>query len=265
MTRINVLQFICPTGMYGAERWILALNNNLDPDLVKSEITLTLESSRQLGVIDEFRKSNQIVNVLEMRSRFSFSAIRDLCQLIKERETDIIHTHGYKSDILGLIAAKITGIKAISTPHGFGGPGDLKLKLYILLGKISLRFFDVVSPLSQQLEDELIKARVPIKNIVFVRNAVDLKEVEEYRVNDTETRGEGNYKIGYIGQIIPRKKIDHILDIFNQLWLKSKNIELEILGDGESRQEMEEYARTLPSSDAIKFLGFREDRLLTVI
>jgi len=247
--------------MYGAERWILALNNNLDPELVRSEIAVIQENSMQQDVIDQFRKSGQIVNVLLMRSRFSFSAIQDLCRLIRKRNIHIIHTHGYKSDFLGLIAAKITGIKAISTPHGFGEPRDLKLKLYILLGKICLWFFDSVSPLSQQLVDELIKARVPKEKIVFIRNAVDLKEVEEYRISKTEAREHEKQRIGYIGQLIPRKKINHMLDIFNQLWLKIKNVELVILGDGESREEMEKYARTLPSSDAVKFLGYRGDRL----
>ena len=184
---IRVLHIGSPSGLYGAERWILTLNNNLDPELIRSEIVLTRESDRQLEVIKQFRESDQIVNVLEMRSRFSLSVIRNLCRLIKERKIAIIHTHGYKSDILGLIAAKIAGIKTISTPHGFGEPGDIKLKVYVLLGKISLWFFDLVSPLSQQLENELIKAGVPKKKIVFVRNAVDLEEVEKYRISKTET------------------------------------------------------------------------------
>jgi hypothetical protein len=34
---INVLQFIVPVGFYGAERWILALVNNSNPDLVKHD------------------------------------------------------------------------------------------------------------------------------------------------------------------------------------------------------------------------------------
>ena len=116
MAKINVLQFICPTGVYGAEQWILTLINNLDPDEVRSEIAITHESPSHLGVIEQFRKTGQIINVLEMRSRFSLSVLQNLCRLIREREIDIIHTHGYKSDILGLMAAKKTGIKTISTP-----------------------------------------------------------------------------------------------------------------------------------------------------
>ena len=261
MNRINVLQLICPTGMYGAERWILVLTRNLDPEEVNSEIAIPLESSRQLDVIKQFKSSGQPITILESRSESNITTIRNLCRVVREHDIDIIHTHGYKSDILGLIAARKSGIKAISTPHGFGEPGDLKLKLYILLGKLSLRFFDAVSPLSNQLEDELLQAKVPGEKIVFIRNAVDLDEIEEYRQFRNVSSRNNSFKIGYIGQLIPRKKIDHILDIFNQLWLKNDKIELEILGDGTSRRSLEEHAKGLPAAAAIHFLGFRDDRL----
>ena len=197
---------------------------------------------------------------IDMDSKFSFSAIRKLIELIRSREIDIIHTHGYKSEIMGLIAAKVTGIKTVATPHGFGEPVDLKLKLFILLGKLALRFFDRVVPLSEQLVSEVKAAGVNDKKIEFIRNAVDLKEVEEFR-NKTDKSSGDKVKIGYIGQIIPRKKVDHILDIFNALWLENHQIELILLGDGISRTEVEQRAVNLPSAKDIHFLGYRTDRL----
>jgi glycosyltransferase involved in cell wall biosynthesis len=163
---------------------------------------------------------------------------------------------------MGLIAARLAGIKAISTPHGFGEPSDLKLKAFIKLGKFALRFFDRVVPLSEQLVDESRAAGIADRKIQFVRNAVDLKEVEEFRLKKHRQTDPGRkLKIGYIGQIIPRKKVDHILNIYNQIWLENNNIELQLLGDGESRAEMEKFAASLPSADSIHFLGFRNDRL----
>ncbi len=91
---------------------------------------------------------------------------------------------------------------------------------------------------------------------------MDLKEVEQYRVKKkAQNEPDGKLRIGYIGQMIPRKKIDHILNIYNQIWLENNNIELQLLGDGESRAEMEKLASTLPSAESIHFLGFRNDRL----
>ena len=40
---INVLQFTCPDGFYGAERWILALAKNLDDEVVNCGLAITVE------------------------------------------------------------------------------------------------------------------------------------------------------------------------------------------------------------------------------
>lgn len=262
MRIINVLQFITPTGFYGAERWILALNNNLDQDKVRSDLVVTVEKGVQPEIVAHFNADKCQVFEIKVNSRFSLHTIRSLIALIKQRNIDVIHTHGYKSDILGIIAARISGIKAVSTPHGFGEPADHKLKIFISLGKLALRFFDVVAPLSEQLVEESKAAGVSKDKVQFIRNAVDLKEVEQYRLNKTNHDDPDRVlRVGYIGQMIPRKKIDHILDIFNRIWLENKNVELKLLGDGNSRVELEAYASTLPSRDVIRFLGFRNDRL----
>lgn len=262
MSVINVLQFITPTGFYGAERWILALNNNLDPEKVRSDLVVTTEQGRRPEILNHFKVGDCQAFEIEMNARLSMTAIRSLVNLIRQREIDVIHTHGYKSDIMGLIAARMTGIKAISTPHGFGEPSDLKLKAFIGLGKFALRFCDRVVPLSEQLVDEVKAAGVAQKKIHFIRNAVDLKEVEPYRIKKQPQGVAGKkLRIGYVGQMIPRKKIDHILNIFTQIWQENNNIELQLLGDGQSREEMEALAKTLPCTEDIHFLGFRNDRL----
>ncbi len=259
--KINVLQFICPTGFYGAERWVLALNNNLDHDKVRSYLAVTREAGSKLEIVKHFKSVEGRVFEIEIKSRFSFSALTSLCKLIRENKIDVIHTHGYKSDILGVMAARLTGIKSISTPHGFGEHDDLKLKTYIAIGKYGFRFFDRVVPLSQQLSDEVLDAGVPEHKVTFIRNAVDLKEVEQYRLKVRDKESSRKLTIGYIGQMIQRKNIDHILDIFNDVWLENKNTKLVLLGDGAEREKMQSYAQTLPSSEAIEFLGFRNDRL----
>jgi len=72
---------------------------------------------------------------------------------------------------------------------------------------------------------------------------------------------EGEKRIGFIGQMIERKNIRHILDIFDDLQQRHGNMRLFLLGDGESRAGLEAYAADLASADKIEFLGFRDDRM----
>lgn len=262
MKNINILQFICPTGFYGAERWILALANNIEDDNIRCDLVVTKESeSQNLEIVSQYPNDKGQAFKLPMKGRFDLSVVSKLCALIKQRDIHIIHTHGYKSDILGLLAAKRSGIKCLCTPHGFGEPEDFKLKVFTQVGAFCLRYFDKVSPLSRQLLDEVIDYGVPVTKTRYIQNGVDLKEVDQLHSQPKRPAQSTEKRIGFIGQMIPRKNITEILDVFNYLWQKDNNILLLLLGDGDSRAELEKYATTLPCQTHIQFLGFRSDRL----
>ncbi len=263
MKTLRVLQFICPVGFYGAERWILALANNLDSNLVSCDLAVTRESDRQnLEIVDHYPRAAGETFQLPMRGRFDWRVVAGLCELIKRRDIDVIHTHGYKSDLLGLVAARKAGIKCISTPHGFGDKIGLKMKLFVKLGCFSFRFFDKVVPLSEKLYDDVVKMGVPAGRLLYIRNGVDLSEVDAVARAETRSdeKPEGGH-IGFVGQMIPRKGIGDLLRIFDRLWSTDKSLQLSLLGDGESREQLQAFARTLPSAANINFLGFRADRL----
>jgi glycosyltransferase involved in cell wall biosynthesis len=262
MGRINVLQFICPLGFYGAERWILALVNNSDHNSICHHLAVTEESDQQnLDILNHYPVEAGKTFKIKMSSRFDILAINKLVKIIKDNKISIIHTHGYKSDILGLLAAKISKIKCVSTPHGFGQPTDFKLKSFIWIGIKSLKLFDQIVPLSKQLYKEVVSIGIPGNKITYIKNGVDLDELDQFRnrnklrtINDTKI-------IGFVGQLIPRKNVKDILDIFNIVHKQIPNIQLHLLGDGESRFELERYSHTLEADLKIKFFGFRQDRL----
>ena len=263
LKKINILQFICPTGFYGAERWILALAKHLPRDKVQCDLAVTLEdNSRDLELVKKYRQECGETFELPMSSRFDLGVISKLVSLIKERKIDVIHTHGYKSDILGVIAARKAGIKCIVTPHGFENVKDPKLRLFIWLGCKAMGFADRVSPLSPQLMEDSRKHGVAEKKLVYIQNGVDLSEVEKQRQCANPFKGSGDEKrIGFIGQMISRKNIFDILNIFDDLSEKHDNLRLIFVGDGDQRTKLEGYAKKLGSSPKIDFLGFRNDRL----
>jgi glycosyltransferase involved in cell wall biosynthesis len=264
MKPLKVLQFITPAGFYGAERWVLALANNLNPDHLVCDLAVTRESSTQdLTVAELYPKSAGSVHYLDMAGRFDFRVVKQLCDVIQQQGIDVIHTHGYKSDILGLLAARRTGIRCVSTPHGFSGKVGLKLATFIRIGTWMLSYFDRVAPLSEELVCDMKRFGVPDRKITFIRNGVDLTEIdaalEGFKGRD---KSSGGYRtLGFIGQLVPRKGIPDLLDVFDQLYRKDKNLKLQLLGDGRQRGELEEKAAGQGSARAVEFLGFRSDRL----
>jgi len=257
-----VLEFITPAGFYGAERWVLALANNLDVDLVACDLAVTRESASQdLTVADVYPEGRGEVHYLAMSGRFDWQVINQLATILRQRQIDIIHTHGYKSDIIGLLAARKAGIRCVSTPHGFSGKVGLKLATFIRIGTSCLRFFDAVAPLSDELAQDMRRFRVPRKKIRLIQNGVDLEEIDrEARLMDPPADSRERV-IGFVGQMIPRKGLPDLLSVFDQLYATVPGLRLQLLGDGRQRQELEATARAMDCADAVEFTGFRSDRL----
>lgn len=257
---INVLQFICPTGFYGAERWVLALAKHLDPAIVRCDLAVTMEPGQQpLELVNEYQKLGLPCHTIEMKNKFDLSAVDKMVELIKRENIHIVHTHGYKSDVIGVWAARKAGIPSVVTPHGFENARDFKLRLFIWLGCQAMKYATKVVPLSQQLMRDCKRMGVKDQKTLYIQNGVDLSEVEATatpeRPNPEEKR------IGFVGQMISRKNIFDILDIFDQLHAKHPNTRLVLLGDGDARVALEEHTKNLPSKNNIEFLGFRDDRL----
>ena len=267
---IKVLHFICSTGFYGAEKWILALANNSDRALVTSELVVTREAdNHDLQLVRDFNALGLESHEIEMNGRFDPRAIKSLVNLLKKQKIDVLHSHGYKSDILGIIAAKIAGIKCITTPHGFEKTNDRKLEMFIAAGCRTFKYFDYTVPLSRELYADVERYKVPDEKIIYIRNGVDLKDID-YRapaenpvvrdLNEPLNLPESK-TIGFIGQMIDRKNVSHLLDVFDRLAANNSGVKLVLLGDGISRAKFEAYADKLESRDRISFAGFQSDPL----
>ena len=74
-----------------------------------------------------------------------------------------------------------------------------------------------------------------------------------------EWRTEGRLVVGYIGQLIARKRVDTLIQAFHRLAVARKH--LCIIGDGPQRAQLERLAGELGESDHITFFGYREDRM----
>jgi glycosyltransferase involved in cell wall biosynthesis len=263
---VRVLQFITPSGFYGAERWILALANNSDPTRVIHDLAVTREGSGQgLKIVELYPPQAGNVHTVPTKGRFDPGVVKKLVRIIREQDIDVIHTHGYKSDILGFLAARIAGIKCVSTPHGFSGNVGWKLGLFIRLGTRFFRHFDAVAPLSEELMADMRRFGVRDDRLQLILNGVDLKEirstVEAAASPSAVEDAEPIRRIGFVGQLIPRKAVGDLIEVFDDLYEQDNRLRLEIVGDGRQRAELEAVASGKPCSNAVRFLGFRDDRL----
>ena len=238
----------------------MALSKHL-PEDTTSELVVTLEpGTEDLELVKQFASIGK-THALPMKNRFDLGVVKKLAALIQEQNIDIIHTHGYKSDILGVMAARKAGIPCVVTPHGFENAADIKLRTFIWLGCQAMKYATKVVPLSRQLMADVKRFNIPEDKLEYIQNGVDLSEVEAVRLTKHEKEPSDIKTIGFVGQMISRKNIRAILNSFDTLYKQRQDIRLVLLGDGDERKSLEAHAQTLSSKSAIDFLGFRNDRL----
>lgn len=261
--RIRVLHLGSPTGLYGAERWILALIRHLDPTQVDSIVSVICDDPDLTAPLcQEAQALGFRIRIFEAFGRVNWSAIGQLRQFILSENVQILHTHGYKTDIIGLLATRNTSCRLLSTPHGWSVQAGIKLRVYEALDRAIFPFFSAIAPLSEAIFEELKKIPYLRNKLYLIRNGVDLTEIDAVDAVATEIatwKAEDYFVVGYIGQIIPRKGLNILLEAFAKLEIPKKKLIL--LGEGDYRQELEKIAANLHIQNEIKFLGFRDDRL----
>jgi len=260
---IRVLQLGSPKGLYGAERWILALSKYLDPDQVATWIAAikdcpedNVELCREA---DNLGIKNHIFEAFGYANPRSILLVKDF---ILVHKIDVLHCHGYKTDIIGYFATRGTQTKVITTPHGWSKTMDVKLWFYEILDRCLFPFLDAVVPLSEDLYQPLTKIPVLKNKLHFIRNGVDICEIDAVQQINPEMsclKKNGNFILGYIGQLIYRKGLDVLLSALSQI--KKIPWKMVLIGDGEQRKELESQAFDLKISENVLFMGYRNDRL----
>lgn len=264
--KLKVAQFICSSGFYGAERWILALCNHFDHDQLDCELIVTREPGcGDLEIASAYRdQCHRLGEVFElpMSNRFDLRVVNKLARLIEDKGIDVLHTHGYKSDIIGVLAARKSGIRCVVTPHGFENTSDIKLRLFIWLGCQSMRFADRVAPLSTQILEDVKRFGIKPERLAYIQNGVDLSEIDRVREDSSYPANSTPVKrIGYIGQLIGRKNIGEAIESFQQLRSAHAETELVLIGDGEEREQLQAQAQAMNLGDSVRFLGYKDNRL----
>lgn len=101
------------------------------------------------------------------------------------------------------------------------------------------------------------------KKAQIIPNAIDCKK---YRWNPSirrlkreELGIKDEYVICHVGRLSKQKNVEKLLDIFLHVCEKEQNVILLSIGDGESRNEIIEYAKSLNLMDKVRFLGRRYD------
>ena len=193
-----------------------------------------------------------------IRPAADYKAYKELKELIKNFRPDIVHTHAAKPGALGRLAAAASGVPVVV--HTFHGHvfhsyfSPAKTNFYIRTERYLGKKSDAIIAISEQQKKELVTDfRIAPENKFHV---VPLGfDLDKFRNQQAEKRiafrkefglAEEEIAIGIIGRLVPVKNHSLFLKaIAHVIKNSSKKIKGIIIGDGETRNGLEQKCREL--------------------
>ena len=206
------------------------------------------------------------VTLVDESALSPLSQIKTICTHLRQHSTDIIHTHGFKENVLGTAAKYLTRVKrSVQTIHGSPESKSTwrapKRKLTHLLNRVLTGFCqDALVAVSQHLKT-VLEPRYPNKTVI-IRNFVDTDKVPTKPAEQPDDRRESDnpYRITLVGRCVPVKRIDLFIDTIASLRTDHKlDVEGSICGDGPLLETMKQYAKNKGVAQFIRFRGFVQD------
>ncbi len=243
MKKINVLQLITGLGMGGAEKVVFDLAYYSD----KSKFNIYVISlSKRVERLQEFLDKEIITLVLNKNNSLFdlFEIIKEINKFIKENNINIIHAHMSHSMIIATILKLFNPrIKIITTSHNV----DIESKtreLFLYIFKF-LRFKDII--FSKNILMYFYK-----KDYEVIPNGINFKK---YELNIEKNKKFTFISVGRL-EMVKNHKV--LIEIINRL-KNNIDFELQIVGDGYLKKELQEMIDSYKLNDNVKLLGLRRD------
>ena len=230
---------------------VLAYMRHPDDQGFKALEARALERGVNLAAIDDFGPLDwQIVG------RF-----RKLCETHRPA---IWHAHDYKSGFLGLLLRRhLPDMKLVTTTHGWVEQ-TWKTPLYYAIDRHSLKRYDHVVCVSEDLYESVRTLGVPPQRCTYIHNAIDVDDFTRQHSAREAKIEQGldpdRLIVGAVGRLSPEKGFDRLIEAFSGALEETQvNAELWIVGAGSQADTLRDLAARQPQADRIKLKGFCSD------
>lgn len=180
--------------------------------------------------------------------------IRELCLSVG---ADVLHTHGYRPDVMDSGIARSLGIPRVSTVHGFCG-GNWKGRLYEWMQIRAYRGFDGVIAVAQPQVERLEAAGVSRDRIHLLPNAwAPGSRLTAAAAREALSIDADAFHIGWVGRLSDEKGPDLFLK--SLAGLADIPFIASVIGDGRARDTLRSLAIELGIGDRIRWHGSLPD------
>jgi glycosyltransferase involved in cell wall biosynthesis len=197
------------------------------------------------------------------------AAFMQLFRSFRGWKPDVVHTHTAKAGAVGRVAARAAGVPVvIHTFHGhvlrgyFTPPAEAFFRTVERgLGRLT----DRIVTLSPALKADLVSMHIAApEKIDVVPLGMNLAPLLGCRVRRSELRAELGIRgdeplVGTVGRLVPIKNQRVFLEAARSMVDSGNPARFVVIGDGEMRESLQEYAGALGLAERVRFLGWKKD------
>jgi glycosyltransferase involved in cell wall biosynthesis len=252
---VIILHVLAPAAYGGLERVVgaLAAGHAEAGHEVHAALVLDPEVTRH-PIGDALARGGVTVHELRPPPRGYRQERRALADLCRSLRPDVVHTHGYRADVVDAPAARRLGIVTVTTVHGFTG-GSWRNRLYEALQVRAFRRFEAVVAVSRPLAAQLERRGVPAGRLRTVVNAwlpgpPPLAPAAARRALGVAEVGR---RVGFVGRLTREKGPD--VFVRAAALVTAASVQFSVIGDGRERAALERMAAALGLTDRITWHG----------
>ncbi len=251
---MRIIHFAGGGDIGGAKTHILSLGKQLMEDhqfcLVSFRQGEFAEEAKQLGI--DVRVTDDNWNLI--------TAIKLALKVVDEIKPDIIHCHGSKANMMGVLTKMFRKVPIITTVHSdpkldyLGSP--FKQYTFGLINALSLRRMDYYMAVASKMESNLIERNFNPQDIFTIYNGLDFSKACD---DPRPLKIEGDIVVGTGARLTPVKDIPTLIKAFAIAYRKNPRLRLKIAGTGEDEANLKSLARQLNIVERVDFVGWVED------
>lgn len=238
----NKILFLLPYfNIAGTEIHAIELANALKD---RFEIKIVAPYGRGVELLPRYDISYSELPLLSLLNHRKY--LRILREIILYFKPEIIHVHG-AHELTYLVKRSFPSTPVIFTCHGYNS--DYPLLDYKLSAFFNNKYSDKVITVSDYERKNLLKAGLSENKLVVIYNGIQ----ESKKRKNLPIKIDG-FILGTCARLTKKKGINYLIEAFQRVREKYKDIHLFIIGDGEERKNLEKLV-SQNNKNYVHFLG----------
>jgi|CXWL01.1.fsa_nt_gi glycosyltransferase involved in cell wall biosynthesis len=265
LSKVRMLILIDSSFLGGPERYILGYAKRISGS-VKTAVA-TFEDGRYERSQFSQALDLGIAEALSIPCSSSYDPrqVTGLMALVRKGGFNVINSHGYRANLIGLIVSRILGIQIVATFHGWTG-SDAKVRVFDRVDRAALRRMDHIVTVSEANKALLKQLGIKDGEITVVPNAVDPEQhASSFQSNQAPILrqalgfGEAERICICVGRLSPEKGQEVALKALAGVIREIPECRLVFLGGGPDEVKLRMLSQELGILDFVRFVGFQEN------